>query len=66
MYLDGSALNIRPCPPELRDALRALAEAEGRRLYEYLLKVLDQHVQDRRRPAATHAGTASAREHTSA
>jgi hypothetical protein len=59
------ALHLRPCPPELRDALRALAEAEGRRLYEYLLTVLDQHVQERRRPS-TEASTATAPEHTSA
>lgn len=67
MCLDGSALNIRPCPPALREALRALAEAEGRPLYEYLLIVLGQHVQERRRrPTAMHAVTTSAPEHTSA
>jgi hypothetical protein len=43
-YLDGSALNIRPCPPQLREALRALAQAEGLPLYTYLLGVLEQHV----------------------
>jgi hypothetical protein len=43
-YLDGSALNIRPCPAELRDALRTLAQAEGLPLYTYLLGVLEQHV----------------------
>jgi hypothetical protein len=44
MYLDGTALNIRPCPPELREALRALAAAEGMPLYQYLLAILTQHV----------------------
>jgi hypothetical protein len=52
---EGKGLNLRPCPPELRDALRALAQAEGKRLYEYLLGVLAQHVtraRPRTRPPA--------------
>jgi predicted HicB family RNase H-like nuclease len=44
VYLEGSALNIRPCPPALREALRALAEAEGLPLYAYLIGILEQHV----------------------
>jgi hypothetical protein len=44
VYLDGSALNIRPCPPALREALHQLAQAEGMRLYDYLLVVLARHV----------------------
>ena len=35
-YLDGSALNIRPCPEKLRAALRAMAEQQGVPLYTYL------------------------------
>jgi hypothetical protein len=41
---EGKGLNIRPIEPQLREALHALAKAEGRRLYEYLLAVLQRHV----------------------
>jgi hypothetical protein len=41
---EGVSLNLRGTPPELRDALRALAQAEGLRLYQYVLSVLTQHV----------------------
>jgi hypothetical protein len=49
------ALNLRPCPTGLRDALRVLAQAEGEELYKYALRVLREHVDDRRRPAHDHA-----------
>jgi hypothetical protein len=32
------------CPPALREALHQLAQAEGMRLYDYLLVVLARHV----------------------
>jgi hypothetical protein len=41
---EGKGLNIRPLEPELQEVLRALAQAEGLRLYEYLLAVLKRHV----------------------
>ena len=49
------ALNLRPCPAELRDSLRALAQAHGQELYQYVLQVLRRHVQERRRSAQDHA-----------
>jgi hypothetical protein len=55
------ALHLRPCPVALREALRELAQAEGVRLYQYLLAVLAAHVDDRRRSARAVAAPAPER-----
>jgi hypothetical protein len=39
------ALNLRPCGPELREALRTLAKAHGEEMYLYALRVLREHVE---------------------
>jgi hypothetical protein len=52
---EGKGLNVRPCPPELRDALRALAQAEGKPFYAYLLAVLARHVTRARPRKRAHA-----------
>jgi hypothetical protein len=38
------ALNLRPCPPALRVALRQLARAKGQRMHPYILALLADHV----------------------
>jgi hypothetical protein len=65
MWQQGKGLNLRPCPPELRQALLELAHAKGLRLYPYVFEVLAQHVQECRRPAP-EAETVSAMERASA
>lgn len=55
----GKGLNIRPIEPALREALRALAKAEGMHLYAYLLSVLAQHVSCTRPRDRTRAVTTS-------
>jgi len=49
----------------LRQALAELAKGEGLKLYAYVFAVLEQHVQERRRPSAT-AEVMPAMERTSA
>jgi len=65
MWAPGPGLNLRPCSRELRQALHELAKGEGLKLYAYVFAVLEQHVQERRRPS-TEAVTSSAWERTSA
>jgi hypothetical protein len=66
MYLDGSALNIRPCPPRLREELRGLANDAGQSLYHYVVGVLQAHVEANHRPWATPAEPTPAQEYASA
>ena len=62
IQVPAKALNVRPVSPELRAALRALARAEGLRLYPYVIRVLQAHVvrqwqvRDRRQKEEALAG----------
>jgi hypothetical protein len=40
----AKGLNLRPVHPELRAALRALAQAHGLPLYTYVIRLLQAHV----------------------
>ena len=40
----ATGLYVRPIDPTLRAALRALARAEGSRLYPYVIGILQAHV----------------------
>ena len=66
MWAPGPGLNLRPCPPDLRQALAELAKGEGLKLYAYVFEVLEQHVRERRQASTTGTVTASAPERTSA
>jgi hypothetical protein len=46
----GTSLHLRPVSPVLREQLRALARADGKELYRYVVKLLEAHVAARQRP----------------
>jgi hypothetical protein len=58
MTMHETALNVRPFPQALREALRQRAKAEGEELYRYVLKLLQAHVAQAQRDPDTRQTSA--------